>query len=120
MGKILTIQNIHKIFGRQLYSKWIPGTYGWVIRNVEMVGDTYLFELVSNGKTKLKEIQLKREPSKFNPDDKVFLYEMWTWNLNNGGKPEQAFYSKTELQTVEDMVLRLGLLMEKIQMLPNN
>jgi hypothetical protein len=110
---MLTINNIHKIFGRQLYSKWVPGTYGWVIRNVEMVGDTYIFELASNGTFKQAEIQLKREPSKFNPDDKVFLYEMWAWNLESG-KPEQSFYSKKELKTVEDMVLRLGLMLEKI------
>ena len=111
---MLTIKNIHKIFGRQLQSAKWAGSFGWVIRNVEMVGDTYIFELVSNGKTKLNEIQLKREPSKYNPDERDFLYEMWTWTLNNGGKPEQAFYSKWELGTVEDMVLRLGLMLEKV------
>ena len=110
---MLTIKNIHKIFGRQLYSKWVPGTYGWVIRNVEMVGDTYIFELASNGTFKQAEIQLKREPSKYEPYKREFLYEMWAWNLESG-KPEQAFYSKTELKTVEDMVLRLGLMVEKI------
>jgi hypothetical protein len=115
---MLTIKNIHKIWGRQLQSAKWAGSFGWAVMSVKMVGDTYIFELVSNGKTKLNEIQLKREPSKYNPDDKVFLYEMWTWNLNNGGKPEQAFYSKRELGTVDGMALRLGLMLEKV--LPND
>ena len=111
---MLTIKNIHNIWGRSLYSKWSAGTYGWSVMNVKMVGDTYIFELVSDEMVTSAEIQLKREPSKYNPNEKEFLYEMWTWNLNNGGKPEQAYYSKRELETVEHMVLRLGLMLEKV------
>jgi hypothetical protein len=114
MGKMLTIKNTDKLVGVDLYSKWIPCTYGWVVKSVEEVGDTYIFVLKDgNGKWGGAEIQLRREPVKYNPDNKAFLYELWAWNLNNG-KAEQAFYSKKELKTVEDMVLRLGLMLEKI------
>jgi hypothetical protein len=115
--KKITIKNIHKIFGRQLYSKWIPGTYGWTVQSVEDKNDRYFFELASNGKFKHAEIQLKRDPVKYNPDDKVFLYEMWAWNLEEN-KAEQMWYSMQELNTVEAMVMRLGLMLEKV--IPKN
>jgi hypothetical protein len=113
----LTIKNIHKIFGRQLYSKWIPGTYGWAVQSVEDKNDRYFFELRSNGKFKHAEIQLKRDPVKYNPDDKVFLYELWAWNLEDN-KAEQMWFSMQELNTVEGMVMRLGLMLEKV--IPKN
>jgi hypothetical protein len=113
----LTIKNIHKIFGRQLYSKWIPGTYGWAVQSVEDKNDRYFFELRSNGKFKHAEIQLKREPVKYNPDDKVFLYELWAWNLENN-KAEQMWFSKQELDTMDGMCMRLGLMLEKV--IPKN
>jgi hypothetical protein len=109
----LTIKNIDKIFGRQLYSKWIPGTYGWAVQSVEDKNDRYFFELRSNGKFKHAEIQLKREPVKYNPDDRVFLYELWAWNLEDN-KAEQMWFSMQELNTVEGMVMRLGLMLEKV------
>jgi hypothetical protein len=113
MDNKLTIQNINKIWGRQMYSKWIPGTYGWAVQSVEGTSDAYYFELASNGRFKHAEIQLKREPVKYNPDDKVFLYELWAWNLEEN-KAEQMWFSKQELNTVEGMVTRLGVMLEKI------
>jgi len=113
---MLRIQNINKIFGRQLYSKWIPGTYGWAVSSVELVGDTYIFELVSNGKFKQAEIQLRREP---HIDANTFKtkYELWAWNIENS-KPEVTWYTIEELNTVEGMVLRLGIMLERI--IPKN
>jgi hypothetical protein len=113
MDKKLTIKNLNKIWGRQLYSKWVPGSYGWAVQSVEGISDRYFFELVSNGRFKHAEIQLKREPSKYNPDDKVFLYEMWAWNLENN-RAEHMQFSIGELDTVEGMVIRLGVMLEKI------
>jgi hypothetical protein len=117
MDKRLTIKNIQKIWGKQVYSKWLPGTYGWAVQSVEGINDRYFFELRSNGKFKHAEIQLKRDPVKYNPDDKVFLYEMWAWNLENN-KPEQMWFSKQELDTMEGMAMRLGVMLEKI--IPKN
>jgi len=113
----LTIKNIDKIWGRQMYSKWIPGTYGWAVQSVEDIGDKYIFELASNGRFKHAEIQLKREPVKYHPDANVFLYELWAWNLEEN-KAEQMWFSKKELDTIEGMVTRLGLMLEKI--IPKN
>jgi hypothetical protein len=96
-----------------MYSKWIPGTYGWAVQSVEGDSNTYYFELASNGRFKHAEIQLKREPVKYNPDNRVFLYELWAWNLEEN-KPEQMWFSKQELNTVEGMVTRLGVMLEKI------
>lgn len=112
-SKKLTIKNLNKIWGRQVYSKWLPGTYGWAVQSVEDKNDRYFFELASNGKFKHAEIQLKRDPVKYNPDDRVFLYEMWAWNLENN-RAEQMWFSKKELDTVEGMVMRLGVMLEKI------
>jgi hypothetical protein len=109
----LTIQNPDKIWGRQLYSKWIPGTYGWAARSVEEISDNYYFQLVSNGPIKQIQIKLRRTPSKFNPDDKVFLYELWASNFETG-KMEQMWFSKQELDTMDGMCMRLGLMLEKI------
>jgi hypothetical protein len=113
----LTIKNIHKIFGRQLYSKWIQNSYGWAVESVEDKNDRYIFELRSNGIFKHAEIQLKREPSIYNPDEKEFLYELWACNLEDN-KAEQMWFSKQELNTIEGMVMRLGLMLEKV--IPKN
>jgi len=110
MDKKLTIENIQKIWGRQM---WVPGTYGWAVQSVEGDSNAYYFELASNGKFKHAEIQLKREPVKYHPDAKVFLYELWAWNLEEN-KAEQMWFSKQELNTVEGMVTRLGVMLEKI------
>jgi hypothetical protein len=113
MDKRLTIKNIQKIWGKQVYSKWLPGTYGWAVQSVEGIRDVYFFELRSNGKFKHAEIQLKRDPVKYNPDDKVFLYEMWAWNLENN-RAEHMQFSMKEIDTMEGMTMRLGLMLEKI------
>lgn len=113
---MLRIENINKIFGRQLYSKWIPGTYGWAVSSVEEVGNTYIFELVSNGRFKQAEIQLRRE---FNLVNGSFQkrYELWAWNLESN-RPEVEWYTIKEMDTVEAMVLRLGIMLERI--IPTN
>lgn len=113
---MLRIQNINKIFGRQLYSKWIPGTYGWAVGSVELVGDTYIFELFSNGRFKQAEIQLRREPH-IDANTSKTKYELWAWNIENS-KPEVTWYTIEELNTVEGMVLRLGIMLERI--IPKN
>ena len=112
-SKKLTIQNLNKIWGRQLYSKWIPGTYGWAVQNVEGTNDAYYFDLASNGKFKHAEIQLKREPIKRKSRRDAFMYELWAWNLEKN-KAETMQFSMKELDTVEGMVMRLGLMLEKI------
>jgi hypothetical protein len=112
----LTIQNIDKIFGRQLYSKWIPGTYGWAVMSVEGTNDTYHFELASNGKFKHAEIQLRRDP-KYNPQSFVRGYELWAWNLEKN-KEEKMWVAMQEMDTIEGMVIRLGAMLEKI--IPKN
>lgn len=109
---MLRIQNINKIVGRQLYSKWIPNTYGWAVANVESVGDTYIFELVSNGRFKNAEIQLRGEPH-IDANTLKTKYELWGWNMENN-KPEVIWYTIKEIDTVERMVLRLGIMLEKI------
>jgi hypothetical protein len=113
MDKKLTIQNPHKIWGKQVYSKWVPGSYGWAVQSVEESRYAYFFELASNGRLKHAEIQLKREPVKYNPDDKVFLYEMWAWNIQTG-RAEQMWFSMKEIDTMEGMAMRLGVMLEKI------
>ena len=112
-NKLLTIKNIGKIWGRQMYSKWLPGTYGWAVQSVEESRYAYFFELASNGRFKHAEIQLKREPSKYNPDKRQFLYELWAFNLEEN-RPEQMWFSMKDLDTMEGMVMRLGLMLEKI------
>jgi hypothetical protein len=112
----LTIKNIDKIFGRQLYSKWIPGTYGWAVQSVEGTNDTYHFELASNGKFKHAEIQLRRE-AKFSPESFVRGYELWAWNFEEN-KGEQMWFAMQEIDTLEGMVIRLGMMLEKI--IPKN
>ena len=109
---MLRIQNINKIFGRQLYSKWIPGTYGWAVSSVELVGDTYIFELVSNGKFKQAEIQLRREP-KIDAMTLDTVYELWAWNLESN-KPEILWRTSEDMKTIKDMCLWLGYMIDKI------
>jgi hypothetical protein len=115
--KMLKIQNINKILGRDLYSKWMPQTKGWAVSSVELVGDTYIFELVTtDGRWKGAEIQLRREP---HIDANTFKtkYELWAWNMENS-KPEVTWYTMEELDTVEGMILRLGMMLER--MIPKN
>jgi hypothetical protein len=113
MDKKLTIKNLHKIWGRQVYSTWIPGTYGWAIGSVEEISDNYYFQLASNGPLKSIQIKLRRNPAKYNPDDREFLYELWAWSHSNG-KWVEEYYPKKDLDTMDGMCMRLGLMLEKI------
>ena len=112
----LTIKNIDKIFGRQLYSKWIPGTYGWAVQSVEGTNDAYHFELASNGKFKHAEIKLRRDPM-FDKETFHTQYELWAWNLEKN-RAETMRFSMQEIDTLEGMVVRLGAMLEKI--IPKN
>jgi hypothetical protein len=83
------------------------------VRHVEEVGDTYCFELINtnpNSRFGQAEIQLRREPYWFDGEIK---WELWAWNLENN-KPEQIWMKKTEMNTIPDMGLRLGMMLEKI------
>jgi len=113
MDKRLTIQNISKIWGKYVYFKWIENSYGWAVQSVEGDSNTYYFSLASNGAIKQLMIQLRREPIKYEPNSREFLYEMSTWNIVNSNW-ERAHYSKQELDTMEGMMLRLGMMLEKI------
>jgi hypothetical protein len=109
---MLKIENINKIWGRQVHSKWLPKTKGWAVSSVEEVGDTYCFELASNGIFKHAEIQLRRQPIW----DKVAeqtVYELWAWNLESN-RPEILWRTKDDIRTIEDMVLWLGYIIDKI------
>jgi hypothetical protein len=53
---------------------------------------------------------LRREPYWF--DGKI-KFELWAWNLEEN-KAEQMWFSKQELNTVEGLVTRLGVMLEKI------
>jgi len=112
---VLRIQNLNRIVGQHLYSKWLPKTEGWAVREVEAVGDTYAFELINtqNGSWRQAQIQLKREPSKYDPNRKEMLYELWAWNLENG-KPEQLWIPMHSMNSTNEMGLRLGMVLEKI------
>lgn len=108
---MLTIRNLNKIIGRELDCKWLPNTKGWVVKGVEAVGDTYIFELVTtNGKWLGAEIQLRREPV---IRDGERNYEMWAWNLENN-KPEVKWNKLKDLETVKDGVLWIGYVLDKI------
>jgi hypothetical protein len=113
----LTIKNIDKIFGRQLYSKWIPGTYGWAVQSVEGTNHAYHFELASNGKFKHAEIKLRRDPKYYSTESFVKVYELWAWNLEKN-RAETMHFSMQEIDTIEGMVVRLGVMLEKI--IPKN
>jgi hypothetical protein len=116
MDKRLRIQNVYKIVGHHLHSKWLPKTTGWAVRHVEEVGDTYCFELINTNvgaRFGSAEIQLRREPAKYQPNRMQFMYELWAWNLENN-KPEQIWMLKTEMNTIPEMGLRLGMMLEKI------
>ena len=112
MDNKLTIQNIQKIWGRQMYSKWIPGTYGWAVQSVEGDSDAYYFELASNGRFKHAEIQLRREP-KWDDLAGQTVYELWAWNLESN-KPEILWRTSEDMKTIRDMCLWLGYMIDKI------
>ena len=40
-------------------------------------------------------------------------WELWAWNLDNG-KPEQLWIKMSAMNTIEEMALRLGMVLEKI------
>lgn len=110
---MLNIKNLNKIRGQHLFSKWLPKTTGWVVRDVESVGDTYIFELASSkGGWKTLSVQLRREPAKFEPYKREYLYELWSWGKD--GKPEQIWMMKTEMNSTNEFALRLGMMVEKI------
>ena len=115
---MLKIQNIYNIVGHHLHSKWLPKTTGWAVKDIEAVGDTYIFELINTNvgaRFGSAEIQLRREPMF---DKKTFQtrYELWAWNLENN-KPEQIWCMKTEMNSIPEFGLRLGMILERI--IPN-
>ena len=109
---MLRIENIHKIWGKYVDSKWLPNSKGWAVRNVEAVGDTYIFELVSDGRFKQAEIQLRREP-KIDAMTLETVYELWAWNLESN-RPEILWRKAEDLKTIRDMCLWLGYMIDKI------
>jgi hypothetical protein len=114
MDKTITIQNLDKIRGQHLFSKWLPKTTGWVVRDVEVVGDTYIFELAcSKGGWKHVSVQLRRNPAKYEPNRKEFLYELWGWNTQTN-KPEQVWCRMRDMGSTNDFALSLGMMVEKI------
>lgn len=109
---MLRIQNINKIFGKHVDSKWLPDSKGWAVGNVELVGDTYIFELFSNGRFKQAEIQLRREPH-IDAMTLETVYELWAWNLESN-RPEILWRTAEDLKTIRDMCLWLGYMIDKI------
>ena len=114
MDKRITIQNLDKIRGQHLFSKWLPKTTGWVVRDVETIGDTYRFELAcSNGEWKQVSVQLRRDPMKFEPNRREWLYELWGWNTQTN-RPEQVWCRMRDMGSTNDFALSLGMMVEKI------
>jgi hypothetical protein len=109
---MLRIQNINKIWGKFVESKWLPNSKGWVVRSVEEVGDTYIFELASNGTFKQAEIQLRRVPIWDGLAEQT-VYELWAWNLESN-KPEILWRTSGDMKTIRDMCLWLGYMIDKI------
>ena len=109
---MLTIQNINKIWGKHVDSKWLPNSKGWAVQSVESVGDTYIFELASNGRFKHAEVQLRREP-KWDDLAGQTVYELWAWNLESN-KAEILWRTSEDLKTIRDMCLWLGYMIDKI------
>jgi hypothetical protein len=110
---MLKIQNLYNIVGQQLYSKWIPNSYGWAVRGVEEVGDKYIFELVNtNGKYTQAEIQLRRQPI-WDMVAKQTVYELWAWNLEED-RPETLWRTKGDIMTPTDTGLWLAMILDKI------
>lgn len=106
MHNKLMIKNIDKIFGRQI-------TYGWAIMSVQSDEYSYTFQLATNTPNKQIEVKLRREPIKYAPYERVFLYELWAWNIPNGHW-EKKYYKKSDLDTMEGMITALGLMLEAI------
>lgn len=114
MDKKITIENLNKIRGQHLFSKWLPKTTGWVVRDWEAFGDTYIFELAcSKGGYRQVSVQLRRTPAKFEPNKREYLYELWGWNTQTN-KPEQIWMMKTEMNSKNEFALRLGMMVEKM------
>ena len=113
---MLKIENINKIRGQHLFSYGLPKTTGWVVRDWEAVGDTYIFELAcSNGRFRQAEIQLRRE-SKWNNSSNKKVYELWAWNLENN-RPEQLWCNMYEMRSTNEFAIKLGIILDKI--IPN-
>ena len=108
---MLRIQNINKIWGKHVDSKWLPNSKGWVVGNVEDIGDTYVFELASNGKPNQAQIQLNKRP-KWDDLGGETVYELWAWNLETL-KPEVLWRTKDDMKTIKDMCLWLGYMIDK-------
>ena len=109
---MLRIQNINKIWGKHVDSKWLPNSKGWAVSSVEDIGDTYVFELASNGKPNQAQIQLRREP-KWDDLAGQTVYELWAWNMETL-KPEVLWRTKDDIKTIKDMCLWLGYMIDKI------
>ena len=114
MDKRITIENLDKIRGQHLFSKWLPKTTGWVVRDIETVGDTYIFELAcSKDGWKHISVQLRRNPAKYEPNRMEFLYELWGWNTQTN-KPEQVWCRMRDMSSTNDFALSLGMMVEKM------
>ena len=110
---MLRIQNIHKIYGIGVNSKWLPDSKDWIVNGVEAVGDTYIFELFNpNGRFTKAEIQLRREPL-LDAMTLETVYELWAWNLESN-RPEILWRTSEDLKTIRDMCLWLGYMIDKI------
>jgi hypothetical protein len=109
---VLTIKNIDKIIDYPLDSKWLPKTKGWIVSEIEEVGDTYIFVLKdTNGMWGGAEVQLRREWNLVNGSFER-QWELWAWDVK--GKPIQRWCKWNELSTIKEIGLWISYVLDKI------
>lgn len=105
----LTIENYKKIVGQSIYSKWVPQSKGWEVK--DMRETDHLYEIILQkdephlGMKFIIPIELARQPH-YCPYTFMIKYWMKAEKLNN--QSASRGYTKEAYQTMDQMLENLA------------
>lgn len=103
---VLTIENYKKIVGQSIYSKWVPQSKGWVVKDIRETDTIYEIFLKTDdptlGMTFIIPVELERYPY-YCPYTYLVKYWMKAETVNKQ-KVRHRGYTKEAYRTMDQML----------------
>ena len=110
---MLTINNLDKIVGKSIHTKWIPETEGWVVKRMEEEGEYYqiLIQKTDNSTTGNVHILLERTKV-YDPDNNEFGYKLK--GINRVNECVSNMITTETIKRIEDIQFQISTLFAKM------
>ena len=110
---VLTIENYKKIVGQSIYSKWVPQSKGWVVKDIRETDTIYEIFLKTDdptlGMTFIIPVELERYPY-YCPYTYLVKYWMKAETVNKQ-KVRHRGYTKEAYRTMDQMLKILAVVL---------